>query len=369
MARAAELAGEGVVLGYYPEGRLNPFQMLLYCRAAEHGVHPVPLRSIDDIPLVEIARRMGKHAVLHLHWTSPVLEGAADEAEADDRSAEFLDVLDRLMAGGVRIAWTVHNVLPHDCVHPVAEARLRSGLAERADVIHIMNPATFDEVAPHYALPAGKAILVRHPSYRGAYPEQPGRAAARRMMGYRPRDLVVGFVGSIKPYKGLFDLAAALRLVQEEDPYMAAVVAGSFQMDDPEVLEALGAVPRLDLIPRRTSVLEVTTIMHAADVAVLPYAASLNSGAALLAATFGVPIVAPRIGPFVEMIEAGLGLGYDPAAGVSGIAGTLRLVRDFVAGFDSRTARDYASRFDPVEVSDAFLSGLLGRLDFGQADA
>ena len=123
------------------------------------------------------------------------------------------------------------------------------------------------------------------------------------------------------------------------------------------------------LDPGDITFLEVTTIMHAADVAVLPYAASLNSGAALLAATFGVPIVAPRIGPFVEMIEAGLGLGYDPAAGVSGIAGTLRLVRDFVAGFDSRTARDYASRFDPVEVSDAFLSGLLGRLDFGQADA
>lgn len=365
MARAAEQAADGVVLGYYPLGRLNPFQMLLYSRAFEHGVYPVPLRTTVEIPLLEIARRMGRRTALHIHWTSPVLEGADDTAGAEARAEEFLAMLDRLAADGVRIAWTVHNVLPHDCPQPEVESRLRQSLADRADVIHTMNPDTLEAVSGRYSLPPEKVIQVRHPSYRGAYPDFPNRGEARRLMGFRPRDLVVAFVGSIKPYKGLFDLAAALREVEEDDPYVAAVVAGSFQMEDASVLEALGRVPRLDLIPRRTSLGEVTTIMHAADVVALPYVASLNSGAALLAATFGLPIVAPRIGPFIEMIDGGLGLGYDPMGGPGAIAAALRQSRGFVARFDPSVARAYTDQAEPSVVSEAFMSALLGRLDFG----
>jgi glycosyltransferase involved in cell wall biosynthesis len=363
MARAAELAGDDLVLGYFPQGRLNPYQMLLYSRADRHGVHPVALRTPDEIASIEIATRMGRRAVLHIHWTAPILEEAATEEDARTRATAFLALLDRLTDRGIRIAWTVHNVLPHDCPYPAAEVVLRQGLADRAAVIHVMNPATIEAVLPHYSLPAARTILVRHPSYRGAHPEYPDRAAARRMLGFRPRDLVVTFLGVLKPYKGLVDLAEALEAAGEADPYMAAVVAGSGQIEEPAGLERLGRVPRLDLITRPTDAGDVTTILRASDVMVLPYLTTLNSGAALLAATFGLPIVAPRLGPFVEMLEAGLGIGYDAGGGPAALTQALGEARSFVAAFDPAMALEYAGRFDPEEVSDAFFSGLLGALD------
>jgi glycosyltransferase involved in cell wall biosynthesis len=365
MARAAELAGSGVVLGYFPRGLLNPYQMLLYSQAEHHGVRPVALRTVDEVPLVQIARKMGRRTVLHIHWTSLVLEDAETEQASTLAAAEFLGMLDELIGMGVRIAWTVHNVLPHECPFPAVESALRQGIADRAEVIHVMNPTTAEAVAPHYVLPPGKTIEVPHPSYRGAYAEFPDRAAARSMMGYRPRDLVVGFLGSIKPYKGLFDLAGALRVAGENDPYMAAVVAGSLQVEDPAVLESLGRVPRLELIPRKTDIREVTTILRASDIVVLPYVASLNSGAALLAVTFGLPIIAPRLGPFVDLIDEGLGLGYEPGDGSEGLAAAMGQARDFVGGFDAARALAYAGRFDPSVVSDAFFDALLRGLGGG----
>ena len=68
---------------------------------------------------------------------------------------------------------------------------------------------------------------------------------------------------------------------------------------------------------------ELQYYFRAADVAVLPYRAVTTSGAAYLAFSFEVPIVAPRLGPFPELVGQGRGLLYDPATS-DGLAGALR---------------------------------------------
>ena len=52
--------------------------------------------------------------------------------------------------------------------------------------------------------------------------------------------------------------------------------------------------------------------MHAADVCVLPYRRVSTSGAALLAFSFGVPVIAPALGSFVETVGGGRGMLYEP---------------------------------------------------------
>ena len=53
--------------------------------------------------------------------------------------------------------------------------------------------------------------------------------------------------------------------------------------------------------------------MNACNVCVLPYKNATTSGAAMLALSFGRPIVAPDIGPFPELITQATGILYDPS--------------------------------------------------------
>ena len=62
---------------------------------------------------------------------------------------------------------------------------------------------------------------------------------------------------------------------------------------------------------RRVGPEEVQTFFRAADWVVCPYRATLNSGVAVLAHDFGVPVIGPRAGAIGEMIDGGGGLGYE----------------------------------------------------------
>ena len=184
-------------------------------------------------------------------------------------------------------------------------------------------------------------------------------------MGYEARDLVVASVGSIKPYKGLSRLAIELAAAMEEEPRLAAVVAGAMRDDDPALLDAVGAVPRIEFLPKRMNPGRLATIVRAADIVALPYqGASLNSGAAMLAMTFGRPILAPRIAAFTPVLAEGLGIGYDPED-PGGLRAALSQIPDFVAGFEEGAAFAYASRYDPAVVSDAFFDAALAGLGGG----
>ena len=66
---------------------------------------------------------------------------------------------------------------------------------------------------------------------------------------------------------------------------------------------------RLEFIPAE----ELQVYLNAADVVVLPYKDILTSGAAVLAMSFGKPVIAPKLGCVAELIEEGVGgFLYDP---------------------------------------------------------
>jgi len=68
--------------------------------------------------------------------------------------------------------------------------------------------------------------------------------------------------------------------------------------------------------------------MNACDVCVLPYRDSTTSGAAVLAFSFGKPVIAPAMGSFLELVADGRGIAYDPAES----DGLLHAMQQVVAG-------------------------------------
>jgi glycosyltransferase involved in cell wall biosynthesis len=277
--------------------------------------------------------------------------------------------LDRFCALGGRLVWTVHNALPHDLRHHTLEVELCRFLVARADVVHLLTPGTRAAVAPYYSLGDTRSITVGHASYRGEYPDDVTRDEARARLGLHPDDEVVVALGALRPYRGLERLVEAAAQLRRTRPRLRLLIGGrpghgfdvgslQTRLDDLD-----GSVLQIGLVPDD----EVQFWMRAADVAAMPYERVLNSASLPLALTFGLPVVAPALGVFVDRQSEPFVHVY-PAGSTAGLTAAL----DAALGSDdlaerSRAASAAADRFTAAQMSDEFFTSLLAALGLDPA--
>ena len=134
----------------------------------------------------------------------------------------------------------------------------------------------------------------------------------RERLGLPLGGFVFVCLGLLRPYKGLEELIPAFRGCR---PRLRLLVAGRPPTTQPTSTGSAylaGGDPRIILEPRFIPAEEVQVYLNAADAAVLPYRQITTSGAALLAFSFGLPVVAPAIGAFPNLVTAANGLLYAP---------------------------------------------------------
>jgi beta-1,4-mannosyltransferase len=354
-----------ILVAYHPIARVNPYQALLYSRAWEHGLGVVPLFDLDELDdLLAVGDATGARLVLHLHWTNKILEGATDPLDARKRLDAFVARLDRFVAAGGAVVWTVHNALPHGAAMPALEAALQQAIVDRATVVHVMSANAAAEVAEWFTIPADKVLHVPHPNYVGAYVDSISREAARWELDLPADDTVYALLGAIKPYKGLDQLLDAFGTVSARDRGRRRLVVAGMPSQEPGVdafLDRCALDPFISLHARRIPGEDMQVFLRAADVAVLPYLRSLNSGVLMLALSFGVPVVAPRVGGIAEVVTPEFGRLYDPSD-PNGLLDAL-LAADELRTPDARVAaRRAADSYDPRRISAQFSRGLADRL-------
>lgn len=128
------------------------------------------------------------------------------------------------------------------------------------------------------------------------------------------------FFGMIRPNKGFDRIPELLDRVAEAVPDVRAIVAGSPdvapQIDDDVVERTVAALESHDRVELHAEYVpndEVATYFERASVVVLPYYDATFSGVAMIAYTFGTPVVATRTGEIEGLIEADeTGLLADP---------------------------------------------------------
>lgn len=99
--------------------------------------------------------------------------------------------------------------------------------------------------------------------------------------------------------------------------------------------------------------------MNAADVVALPYARSTTSGSALLALSFGRPVVAPALDFLAEVVPPAAGVLYPPAA-AGGLTTALRQARaaDWSAAAILAHARQYDWRAIGAQMAEIYRAAL-----------
>lgn len=326
----------------------NPYQRLLAAGLAGEGVRSIRGRPgrRQPFPILRAWLRGGRPPVLHLHWTHEYLKGSTGPTRID--RWRFLAQLRLLKRLGVRIVWTMHNLGGHEGSRHASEMAVHRELVGLADAVICHCGAAREAAIAAYGLgtaEAAKLRVVPHGSYVGAYPDAIAGADARARLGLPAQGPVLLFLGAVRGYKGTDDLVAAFGAV--EDPSARLLIAGKPRGTGIEARLAAAAAAdrRIVLALRYVADEELQVWLRAADAVVLPFREILTSGSAILALSFGRPVVAPALGCLPETVPQAAGVLYDPDA-PGALAGALRRVLDGDLAAMGAAARARADELD-----------------------
>lgn len=273
----------------------NPYIDQLYENLEEAGVEVIPF----SVP----ALLRGRPAVWHLHWPDEQVSFPG-LARSVVRGAAVIALMTAARARGTRVVWTVHNLQSHERFHPRLERWFWRAFVRRLDGYITLAAGTGEAARERFPrLREIPGFVVPHGHYRDAYPREVTREEARDRLEI-PRDArVAGFVGQIRAYKNVPRLIRTFREVAGAGDLLLVAGAPDEPRMEREVLAAAGDDPRVRLCLRFVPDQDLQLYLGAMDVVVLPYREILNSGSALLALSFDVPVLVPGRGAMTELRE------------------------------------------------------------------
>ncbi len=201
-----------------------------------------------------------------------------------------------------------------------------------------------------------------------AYSAATDRGAVRRELGVEPHERLMVCAGEIWPIKGQALLVAALERIRGRAEPLRCVLLG---VGDPAYTGALAAfVNRHDLggVVRMLPFAEdLRPWWRAADLAVCPSESEALPAAVLEAMSFGLPVLAARVGDLEEVVEPGVtGWLCDPSDlgsmtdGLEAVAGTTPAALAAMGGAALEVA---ALRYDRVGLLARITDLLRGAVD------
>lgn len=252
--------------------------------------------------------------LIHLHWPEEFYHWRGEGSLAE-RAAHFVGRLQTLRSAGVPMAWTVHNLAPHDAANDI-DAEVYRQVIGNADVIHHHCECSIASLAARYPVDNRKPQFVQAHGHYLSYPNSISRNDARKKLGIPADARVFLQFGQIRGYKGLNLLLAAFDRVKLPRKFL--LVAGLYAPPtgpgawrDRLRLAYRKRADRQFLLHGRTiDSAHIQDYVNAADCLVLSHTAGLNSGVAVLGMSFGKPLIGPDMGCLGWVLRSGNNLIY-----------------------------------------------------------
>lgn len=330
----------------------NPYHELLYSDLQDRYEYR---RGTFETALELL--KSGESDILHIHWEENPLRKCRSVVEADLVTQRLGAQLRDYVGLGGKVFWTLHNEAPHELEFVDQLMKLRQSIADAAERILIHNTQSAVVLNAQVAVAQHKYFLLPHPSYLGVYAEERGGEGVARPEAERAL-----FFGLLRQYKGLDLFMRAIETPQEISAHFEAQVRGGVIRDDPyaQTVESYIGRAGVDLVVGNVPDDAVPALFGGARCVVIPYERFLTSGVALLALTFGVPVVAVDAPQMRELLPK----ENRPFLFEKGDASSLKdaLKRLFALDEDDFAVLARANRAQAERLSPRRISRLLGRL-------
>ena len=298
---------------------------------------------------------------IHLHW----IEAAYRPARLNIRSGLFKKLMNNRLVHPLRaalwlagfsaalflaklqgkiIVYTAHDLKPHHR----KESRpfvILNRMAHRivlslANQIHVHNHYTRQFLETVYKRKDGIRVIPLG-NYVRRYPNEISQLEARRQLGLPGDAFVYLFLGLLRPHKGVEELFDAFEKL--ELPTSRLLIVGRVEGNYHKILSLEQNNPAIKLVPEFVPDKAIQLYMNACDICVLPYKHITTSSAAVLALSFGRPVIVPAIASFPELITPETGILYDPSQ-PNALVSALQQARE--RSWSESEILDYVHRFD-----------------------
>ena len=254
---------------------------------------------------------------------------------------------------GVRIVWTAHNVLPHECTESTRTFFQRWYRIPDAIIAHTEHSKR--RLEEEFAVEGGRVHVVRPGPTEPVEAEVLDRALARMRLGLPLEGTTLLMYGQLRDYKGWKDLLDAFETVTASGHICTLAIAGKASRDvarslrDRVDMVGEAAKGRIKLFVRSDRVIEAdisAALFAAADAIVLPYRAVTFSAVMLQALAAGRPVIASDLPGLTESFDPGhSGLLYQAGSHAGLCAAIVTAIsRGPNAGFAEREIQERMSR-------------------------
>jgi glycosyltransferase involved in cell wall biosynthesis len=334
---------------------LNPYQHQLYGEMQRLGVQITYIGGLTRsgtlnllLLLPEIAvQRLAGARLIHLHWLFTFrLPGRRFRIMRRMAYIWFLVWLRTCRILGMRLVWTAHNVLPHEPIL-ADDISARRALVRASDLVVAHSQSTLAELDALDIVPHRSAVIPHGSSTLSL-------SAPLRLPGAGGGIRKFLFFGHVRNYKGVDDLLTAFLAIPGD---VAAHLTVAGQCDDPMLRSSLctlarSAGTRIELRLERVPDDELPQLLAAADVVVLPFRRVTTSGSAMLALSYGRPLIVPDLAMLVDLPDLAVvrygGHVQELTAAITRLA---RADGEVLASM-SAAARAYASKMTWPEVAE-----------------
>ncbi|XHR80490.1 MAG: glycosyltransferase [Gloeotrichia echinulata GP01] len=294
----------------------NPYQSLLAQSIEQHDVQvyfPVGYRRIFPI-FRAILEQPKPIDILHLHWLEPYLTKTTHPFINYLYTIKFIIDIILVRLIGTKLIWTIHNQLDHDTQFPRLERWTRKILVKLAKRLIVHNHSILQMVSRQDKFSPSHASVIAHGHYRNFYHNPIDKYQARQQLNLPLDKRIYLHLGMIRPYKGIENLLQVWQTQQTilKDSFLLIVGKSLNQEYAQNIAEQIAQIKNVFFEDHFVANDKIHLYFSAADIVVLPYRNILTSGSAILAMSFGKPLIAPKIGSLPEILGKADALLYDP---------------------------------------------------------
>lgn len=280
---------------------------------------------------------------IHIHWPSFFYSGKYGRIQQVIWFLRFLALLALIRSKGGRVIWTAHNLFPHDrAVVPQLDFIGRHVIIKISKIILIHGHEAAQLFVSSFPSSRKKITIIPHGHWINYYPMDLSKDAAREQLNIPKLSFVYLFIGLCKPYKNVDILIKSFR--DQEDNNSLLIIAGKFQDLNyrNEISSLASADPRIIIHEGYIPNEKMQVYLKACDTVVVPYREILTSGTAMLAMSFGRPLISVSMGFLRDVVNQNIGILFSPDD-PQGLTHALNACR--YASFEEHAILDHARQF------------------------